>query len=92
MTKFPIKPFWLKILGAFFVVFFLVILEHVEYQRSERRVIQLRREMDRLMYETALMRSQIHQRTTPSQLDAMARKDYGMEPIDPSRVIGIPQP
>ncbi len=87
----PISPFWLKVLGAFFVVFFLVVWEHVQANRYERRVTILRREMDRLTYETALLQTQIHQRTTPSHLDDVARRDFGMEPLDAKRIIGLPQ-
>ena len=92
MRALPVSTFWLKLIGAFFVVFFLVVWEHVEARRLERQVIVLRREVDRLTYETALLRTQIHQRTTPSHLDAAARKDFGMEPVDPKRVIGLSTP
>jgi len=88
----PISPFWLKLLGVFFIVLFFVIWEHVEAQRMDRQVVQLRREVDRLTYETALLRTQIHQRTTPSHLDAVARKDFKLEPMDPSRVVGVTPP
>lgn len=88
----PIPPFWLKLLGVFFMVLFMVIWEHVEAQRLERQVTLLRREVDRLTYETALLRTQIHQKTTPSHLDETARKDFHMEPTDASRVIGIAHP
>ena len=94
MTRFsiPISGFWLKVLGAIFLGLFLVFWENVEAQRQERQVILLRREVDRLTYENGRLQTQIHQWTSFSHLDAVARKDYGMEPPDPSRVIGISQP
>jgi cell division protein FtsL len=91
-SSLPISAFWMKIIGVFFLGLFLVVWENVEAQRFERQVMLMRREVDRLTYENGRLQTQIHQWTASSHLDSVARKDYGMEPPDPSRIIGIQQP
>jgi cell division protein FtsL len=84
--------FWVKLIGAFFVVLMLTVWEHVQAVNLEKDLRGLRRETDRLTYENGRMSMQIHQWESPSHLDIVARKELGMIPIDAQHVIGLHQP
>ncbi len=81
-----------KLTTAFFVIFMVMVWEHVQALRLDGRMQGLRREADRLTYENGRMSMQIHQWTSPSHLDAVARTQYGMEPLDPKHRIGLSNP
>ena len=84
--------FWVKIGSGIFVVLLLTVWEHVLALGMERRLAAMRKEADRLTYENGHLQNQIHQWTSPSRLDDMAHKQYGMMPLDSAHVIGIHKP
>ena len=49
----------------------------------------MRLEADRLTYENGRLQMQIHQYEAPSNLEALAKKNFSMIPLDPSHRIGI---
>jgi hypothetical protein len=81
--------FWMKLMGGTFVVLLLTVWEHVEALREERQVKILRLEADRLTYENGRMQMQIHQWVSPGHLESVARKEFGMVPLDAAHVIGL---
>ena len=66
-----------------------MVWEHVEAQRLEASVVDLRKEADSLTYQNGKLEMLIHQAISLSHLDEVARKQYNMGPVDPSHVIGI---
>jgi cell division protein FtsL len=87
-----IDRFWLRLIAGFFAVGMLMVWEHVLAVRVTREAKDLRRETDQLTYENGRMQTQINQWISPSHLDAVARKDYGMAPLQPKQIIGIQKP
>jgi len=84
--------FWMKLGVAVFAVLILTVWEHVEAIRLEHQMVAMRKEADRLTYENGHMQNLIHQWTSPSHLDTVARQDYQMQPLDSTHVIGIHKP
>jgi hypothetical protein len=84
--------FWAKIVIGFFGVLLVTVWETVQSQHYRKDVSSLRREVDRLTYQNALMQTQINQWESPSHLDLMARQDLGMVPLDNKHIIGIEKP
>jgi cell division protein FtsL len=82
----------MKLGTAVFVVLMVTVWEHVTAVRLETELKSLRKEHDRLTYETGRMQAQINHWTAPSNLDAIARKDFKMIPLDSQHVIGISKP
>jgi cell division protein FtsL len=80
---------WVKICSAIMVVLMLRVWENVQAQRLERQLKTLRTEADRLTYENGRLQMHIHQYEAPSNLEALAKKNYAMIPLDPSHRIGI---
>jgi cell division protein FtsL len=87
-----ISKFWLNLSLAVVAGLMIMVWEHVKAQKLERELRTLKKEADRLTYENGRMQMLINQWTSPSHLDAIARKDYGMDPVDPSKVIGMTKP
>ena len=81
--------FWAKLGAGVFIALLAMVWEHVEALRVEKDLSVMRREADRLTYENGRMQMQIHQWVSTSHLQDMARKDYGMIPVDPAHVIGV---
>lgn len=84
--------FWIKLGAVFFAVLFFIVWEHVEARLIEKQVKLMRREADRLTYENGRLQTQIHHWESPSNLDQMAKNQYGMGPIDPKNRIGMATP
>jgi cell division protein FtsL len=84
--------FWMKLGAGIVVVLMLTVWEHVRANGLAKEVKTLRKDVDRLTYENGRMQMQINQWTSPSHLDAIARKEFGMAPIDGEHIIGIPKP
>jgi len=80
---------WVNICGAILCVLMLRVWETVQSRRLEKQLKGLRLEADRLTYENGRLEMQIHQYEAPSHLEAVAKKDFAMGPLDPSRRIGI---
>ena len=80
---------WIKICSAIMVVLMLRVWENVQSQRLERQLKTLRTEADRLTYENGRLQTQIHQYEAPSHLEALAKNEYAMAPLDPSHRVGI---
>jgi hypothetical protein len=49
----------------------------------------MRLEADRLTYENGRLQMQVRRYEAPSNLEALAKKDFSMIPLDPSNRIGI---
>jgi cell division protein FtsL len=79
----------LKILSIVLCILMVRVWETVEGQRLQRRLKTLRVETDRLTYENGLLQMQIHRFEAPSNLEAIAKKDLSMVPLDASHRIGI---
>ena len=80
---------WVKICTVVMVVLMLRVWENVQVQRLERQLKVMRTEADRLTYENGRLQMQIHQYESPSNLEAMAKKNFSMIPLDPSHRVGI---
>lgn len=80
---------WIKWCAAILGVLMLRVWTHVEAQRMEGELKQLRLEADRLTYENGRLQMQIHQWISPSHLDLLAKQQYGLGPIDVKHVIGL---
>ena len=80
---------WVKICTVVMVVLMLRVWENVQVQRLERQLKGMRTEADRLTYENGRLQMQIHQYESPSNLEAMAKKNFSMIPLDPSHRVGI---
>ncbi len=85
----PETRFLCKVGAAVFVALFVLVWENVEGLRLEKTVKGMRREVDLLTYENGLMQMQVHHWVSPSRLEDVARKEYGMLPLDAAHVIGI---
>lgn len=83
--------FWVKLAAGWFVAAMVIVWVHVKAVGLDKEVRQLRRDADRMTYENSRLQMQIHQWMTPSNLDNAAKKNYGMAPLDSSRVIGLPK-
>ncbi len=81
--------FWAKVIAGILFVLLVMVWEHVQAQRLGRQVIPMKQEADRLTYENARLQMQINQWVSPSHLDALAKKELKMGPLDNARVIGI---
>ena len=81
--------FIVKIAAAVFVVLMVIVWEQVHAVSLEKDLRRLRGEVDRLTYENGRLQMQIHQWTTPSHLEMMAKQRYSMIPLDAAHVIGI---
>jgi cell division protein FtsL len=79
----------LKIFGAVLCILMVRVWETVQAQRLERQIKVLRLETDRLTYENGRLQMQIHQYEAPSNLEALAKKDFAMIPLDASHRIGL---
>lgn len=85
----PEFRFWVKLGAGIFAALLFMVWEHVEALRVDKNLKVMRREVDRLTYENGRMQMQIHQWESTSHLQDIARKDYGMVPVDPAHVIGV---
>jgi cell division protein FtsL len=81
--------FWGKIVAALILVLMGMVWEHVEALNLEKELKDLHREAGQLSYDNGRLQMQIHQWISPSHLESIARKDYGMIPLDSSHVIGL---
>jgi cell division protein FtsL len=81
--------FWIKMGAAVLVGLMVTVWEHVTAVRLERELKALHKEHDRLTYENGRLQMQIHQWTAPSNLDALARKNYGLMPADSAHIVGV---
>jgi len=79
----------LKVFGMVLCILLVRVWETVQGQRLERQLKSLRVEADRLTYENGRLQMQIHRYEAPSHLEAIARQDFSMIPLDPSHRIGI---
>jgi cell division protein FtsL len=79
----------IKIFSIVLCILMVRVWETVQGQRLERQLKTLRVEADRLTYENGRLQMQIHRYEAPSQLEAIAKKDFSMVPLDPSHRIGI---
>ena len=79
----------LKIFGIVLCILMVRVWETVQSQRLERRLKTFRQEADRLTYENGRLQMQIHQYEAPSTLEALAKKDFAMIPLDPSHRVGL---
>jgi len=84
--------FWTKLVGGMFVVLMLMVWEHVEAMHLERVLKGMQKEEDQLIFQNARMQSQINQWISPSHLDSVARKEFGMLPLDPRHRYGVQLP
>ena len=80
---------WIKIVTIVMAILMLRVWENVKSQGYERELKVLHLEADRLTYENGRLLVQIHQYESPSNLEALAKKQYSMIPLDPSHRIGI---
>jgi cell division protein FtsL len=83
---------WMKIMSATVFILMLIVWEHVEALHLQRQNKGMKKEEDQLIYENARMQSQINQWESPSHLDNIARKELGMQPLDPKHRIGVDYP
>jgi hypothetical protein len=65
------------------------VWETVQVHRLERQLKTFHQEADRLTYENGRFQMQIHQYEAPSHLEAMAKTNYSMIPVDPSHRVGL---
>ena len=79
----------LKIFAVVLCVLMVRVWESVQAQRLDRQLKALRTETDRLTYENGRMQLLIHQYESPSNLDALAKKEFAMKPLDPQHRIGL---
>jgi len=79
----------LKLFGVILCILMVRVWETVQSQRFERQIKTLRQDADRLTYENGRLQMQIHQYEAPSNLEALARKNFAMIPLDSSHRIGL---
>ena len=79
---------WTQIFGLILAVLMLRVWENVQAQRLERHLTSMRLEADRLTYENGVLQMQIHQFTSASNLEVLAKK-LNLVPLDPARRVGI---
>ena len=79
----------IKISGVILCILMGRVWETVQSQRLERQLKSSHQEADRLTYENGRLQMQIHQYAAPSHLEMLAKKNYAMIPLDPSRRIGL---
>lgn len=65
------------------------VWETVQSQRLERQLKSLHVESDRLTYENGRLQMQIHQYEAPSHLEALAKTNFAMIPLDPAHRVGL---
>jgi cell division protein FtsL len=82
----------MKVLGIGLPVLMFMVWQHVEARHLERRVKDLRKEEDQLIYQNAHLQSQINQYLSPSNLEKIARKQLGMAPPDAQHRVGVNVP
>ena len=80
---------WAKICALTLFVLMFRVWENVQSQNLERKLKGMRTEADRLTYENGRLQMQIHQYEAPSNLEALAKKNYSMIPLEPSHRVGI---
>jgi len=80
---------WIKICSVILIILMLRVWENVQAQRLDRQLKTSHMEADRLTYENGRLQMQIHQYESPSHLEAVAKKEYSMGPLDPSHRVGI---
>jgi cell division protein FtsL len=80
---------WSKICALTLFVLMFRVWENVQSQRLERQLKNLRTEADRLTYENGRLQMQIHQYEAPSNLEALAKKNFSMIPLESSHRVGI---
>jgi cell division protein FtsL len=80
---------WIKICSVILVILMLRVWVNVQAQRLERQLKVMRTEADRLTYENGRLQMQIYQYEAPSNLEAIAKNNYSMVPLDPSHRVGI---
>lgn len=78
-----------KIFAVVLCVLMVRVWEHVQSQRLERRLYIMRTDADRLTYDNGRLQMQIHQYAAPSHLEALAKKDFAMIPLDSAHRVGI---
>ena len=78
-----------KIFAVVLCVLMARVWEHVQSQRLERRLQIMRTEADRLTYENGRLQMQIHQYAAPSHLEALAKNELAMIPLEASHRVGI---
>jgi len=79
----------IKTISVVLCILMVRVWETVQGQRFERQLKTLRLEADRITYENGVLQMQVHRYEAPSHLEAMAKKDLTMIPLDPSHRIGI---